>query len=96
MICILMNFRFCFRLDNCRTGLELAFEHLGIPRIISPEHLSSDDMDELSGMTYMSYFMSGECNFVFHKHISKYDLVMGLTHLLKTVSRQIASEIVYH
>ena len=58
-----MIFRFCSRLDNCRTGLALAFEHLGIPRIISPEHLSSDDMDELSGMTYMSYFMTGECTF---------------------------------
>ena len=80
-----MNVRFCFRLDNCRTGLELAFEHLGIPRIISPEHLSSDDMDELSGMTYMSYFMSGKCNCVFHKHILKHDLVAGRTHFSKNV-----------
>ncbi len=37
----------------------MAFEQFGIPRIISADHLASEEMDELSGMTYMSYFMSG-------------------------------------
>ncbi len=40
-------------------GLDLAHAQLGIPRILSAEHLASEEMDELSGMTYLSYFMSG-------------------------------------
>jgi len=37
--------------------MALAKEHFGIPMILSPENLSSPDLDELSGMTYLSYFM---------------------------------------
>ena len=48
-----------YRKDNCQEGLDMAFEQFGIPRIISADHLASEEMDELSGMTYMSYFMSG-------------------------------------
>ena len=45
------------RLENCRHAMELAKEHFGIPLVLSPENLSSPDLDELSGMTYLSYFM---------------------------------------
>lgn len=42
---------------NCKRAMELAREHFGIPLVLSPENLSSPDLDELSGMTYLSYFM---------------------------------------
>jgi len=33
-------------------------KHLfSIPLVLTPENLSSKDLDELSGMTYLSYFM---------------------------------------
>jgi filamin len=35
----------------------LAKEHFDIPLVVRPEDLSSTDLDELSGMTYLSYFM---------------------------------------
>ncbi len=37
--------------------MEAAKEHFGIPLILTPENLASPDLDELSGMTYLSYFM---------------------------------------
>lgn len=46
-----------FRLDNCRNAMTLAKEHFDIPLVVRPEDLSSADLDELSGMTYLSYFM---------------------------------------
>ncbi|ELU07549.1 hypothetical protein CAPTEDRAFT_94500 [Capitella teleta] len=45
------------RLSNCRRALELAKQNFGIPLVLSAENLSSPDLDELSGMTYLSYFM---------------------------------------
>lgn len=33
-----------------------AEELLGVPPVVSPENFSSPDLDELSGMTYLSYF----------------------------------------
>ncbi|XP_059161846.1 filamin-A-like isoform X3 [Physella acuta] len=44
-------------LQNCRTAMQLAKEHLNVPRVISPEDFSSPDLDELSAMTYLSYFI---------------------------------------
>ena len=35
----------------------LAKQHFDIPLVVRPEDLSSSDLDELSGMTYLSYFM---------------------------------------
>jgi len=43
-------------LENCRLGIRLALEKLKIPSIISPDDLNSTDVDELSVMTYLSYF----------------------------------------
>ncbi|KAL3847646.1 hypothetical protein ACJMK2_018548, partial [Sinanodonta woodiana] len=45
------------RLENCRHAMSLAKEQFDIPMVVRPEDLSSSDLDELSGMTYLSYFM---------------------------------------
>ena len=37
--------------------MQLAKQYFGIPLVLTPENLSSPDLDELSGMTYLSYFM---------------------------------------
>jgi filamin len=37
--------------------MELAKNHFHIPLVLQPEYLSSPHLDELSGMTYLSYFM---------------------------------------
>ena len=37
--------------------MTLAKTHFDIPLVVRPEDLSSADLDELSGMTYLSYFM---------------------------------------
>ena len=36
----------------------LAKNHFGIPLIVRPEDFSSPHLDELSGMTYLSYYMN--------------------------------------
>lgn len=43
--------------DNCRRAMELARDHFNIPMVLEPEYLASPYLDELSGMTYLSYFM---------------------------------------
>lgn len=47
---------------NCLLGMKLAKEHLGIPQILKPEHLSNPKVDELSVMTYISYFCKPAIN----------------------------------
>ncbi len=37
--------------------MESAQNNFDIPLIVAPENLASPDLDELSGMTYLSYFM---------------------------------------
>ena len=37
--------------------MELAKQQFGIPQVLRAENLSSRDLDELSCMTYLSYFM---------------------------------------
>ena len=37
--------------------MRLAKQHFNIPLVLSPENLSNPELDELSGMTYLSYFM---------------------------------------
>ena len=37
--------------------MRLAKEKLGIPRVISAEDFASPELDELSAMTYLSYFI---------------------------------------
>ena len=43
--------------ENCRLGMDLAKEHMNIPKLILPEDLNDPSIDELSVMTYLSYFM---------------------------------------
>lgn len=37
--------------------MELARQEFGVPMVLEPEYLASPFLDELSGMTYLSYFM---------------------------------------
>ena len=57
-------------LDNCRLGMDLAERLLSIPKIVSPEDLNSRDVDDLSVMTYMSYFCD-PANLILLKWIRK-------------------------
>lgn len=45
-------------LENCKLGMDLAERLLGIPKVIEPEDLNNPNVDELSIMTYISYFCS--------------------------------------
>ena len=40
--------------------MDLAQRHFNIPLVLEPEYLASPHLDELSGMTYLSYFMKEE------------------------------------
>ncbi|XP_065214935.1 filamin-A isoform X4 [Planococcus citri] len=44
-------------IENCRTAMELARQEFNVPMVLEPEYLASPFLDELSGMTYLSYFM---------------------------------------
>eukprot|EP00800_Vazella_pourtalesii_P015806 TRINITY_DN434_c0_g1_i9.p1 TRINITY_DN434_c0_g1~~TRINITY_DN434_c0_g1_i9.p1 ORF type:complete len:372 (+),score=94.53 TRINITY_DN434_c0_g1_i9:94-1209(+) len=44
--------------ENCRLGMKMAEEHLDIPTILSPEDMNNPLVDDLSVMTYLSYFSS--------------------------------------
>ncbi len=43
-------------LENCKLAIDLADSLLEIPRLIDPEDMSNPNLDELSMMTYISYF----------------------------------------
>ena len=43
-------------LENCQLGMDLAEEHLEIPKVLTPEDLNNPNVDDLSVMTYCSYF----------------------------------------
>lgn len=47
-------------LQNCRLAMDLAKQQLSIPLVLQPENLSSPDLDEMSGMTYLSYFLKSD------------------------------------
>ena len=40
--------------------MEIAEREFKIPLVLEPEHFASPYLDELSGMTYLSYFMKEE------------------------------------
>ncbi|XP_064455536.1 filamin-A-like [Ornithodoros turicata] len=44
--------------ENCRLVMQRAKDEFGVPMILTPEDLASPNLDELSGMTYLSYFMN--------------------------------------
>lgn len=54
---LIANYDFIFRVENCRDAMVLAKDHLNIPRVISPEDFANPALDELSAMTYLSYFV---------------------------------------
>ena len=45
------------KVENCRLGMDLAEEYFDIPSIISPEDFSNPEVDDLSVMTYLSYYV---------------------------------------
>ena len=47
-------------LDNVKKAMEIAEREFRIPMVLEPEHFASPHLDELSGMTYLSYFMKEE------------------------------------
>ena len=46
--------------ENVRRAMEIAEREFRIPLVLEPEHFASPHLDELSGMTYLSYFMKEE------------------------------------
>ena len=42
--------------DNIDRAMEMAKEWMDIPRVIEPEDMMDPNVDELSMMTYLSYF----------------------------------------
>ncbi|XP_052286746.1 filamin-A-like isoform X2 [Dreissena polymorpha] len=44
------------RTNNCSEAMKLARKHFGIPLVLRPEHLANSNLDELSAITYLSYF----------------------------------------
>ncbi|XP_069103934.1 filamin-A-like [Argopecten irradians] len=54
------DWRSCDRSDrenNCRKAMKLAKQQFGIPLILRPEYMASPELDEMSAITYLSYFM---------------------------------------
>ena len=43
-------------LENCTLGMTIATNELNIPQILKPMHLNNPKVDEMSVMTYISYF----------------------------------------
>ena len=46
--------------ENVRRAMQIAEREFRIPMVLEPEHFASPHLDELSGMTYLSYFMKEE------------------------------------
>ena len=44
------------KLSNCSLGMKLSEEKLNIPKVLEPEDLCHPEIDEISVMTYISYF----------------------------------------
>ncbi len=43
-------------LENCKLGMKLAEENFDIPPVLDPEDMNNPEVDDLSIMTYISYF----------------------------------------
>ncbi|CAF0726884.1 unnamed protein product [Brachionus calyciflorus] len=44
-------------LENCTKAMNVANEEFGIPMVVTPQNMSSPELDELSAITYLSYFI---------------------------------------
>ena len=38
-----------YRVGNCERAMRLAQERLGVPIVVSPQNMASDEIDQLSG-----------------------------------------------
>lgn len=45
------------RLANCKEALQTGESLFQIPQVLSPQNMSSRELDELSTLTYLSYYM---------------------------------------
>ena len=45
-------------LENCTLAMSLAEKHLNVPMVLDPSDMNNPELDELSVMTYLSYFTS--------------------------------------
>lgn len=52
-----IDLRFICSVYNCRKAMEISKREFDIPMVLEPDYLASPYLDELSGMTYLSYFM---------------------------------------
>lgn len=50
---------------NCTNAMNIAQREFGIPKVLEPEYLASPWLDELSGMTYLSYFMKPGMSYMY-------------------------------
>ncbi|XP_065188032.1 filamin-C-like [Sycon ciliatum] len=49
-------------LQNCDLGMSLAEQHLSVPKLLDPADLNNPIVDQLSVMTYISYFTDTQVN----------------------------------
>ena len=74
--------------------MQAAKDNFDIPLILTPENLASPDLDELSGMTYLSYFMKVDSPGYFatlgwtqqmipHKNVKNFQVTDGMMLALK-------------
>lgn len=54
------------RVENCRRAMVIAKDQLNVPRVISAEDFADPALDELSSMTYLSYFVRHESPGYYH------------------------------
>lgn len=44
-------------MENCTKAMNVALDEFGIPMVVTPQNMSSPELDELSAITYLSYFI---------------------------------------
>jgi filamin len=45
------------RLENCTKAMKAALDEFDIPLVVTPNNMCSPELDELSSITYLSYYM---------------------------------------
>lgn len=72
------------KVENCRSAMKIAKEEFGVPMVVSADDFASNELDDLSGMTYLSYFLKTSSPGYSHilnwaKSILKDDSISNLT-----------------